>query len=92
MFSIGQAGPSANSKVNVAMIGAGNIAGQAYGGTLDENMVALCDVDSMMIDRNLKKHPLTGREKPTFLQTKTAHERGRFSCTVRTSSDVTEII
>ncbi len=56
-FNIGKAGPSANSKLNVAMIGAGNIAGQAYGGTRTENIVALCDVDSSMIDENLKKHP-----------------------------------
>ena len=57
LFSIGKPGLSANSKVNVAMIGAGNIAGQAYGGTRSENIVALCDVDSSMIDKNLKKHP-----------------------------------
>ncbi len=57
MFSIGKPGQSANSKVNVAMVGAGNIAGQAYGGTRNENIVALCDVDSAMIDKNLKKHP-----------------------------------
>jgi hypothetical protein len=31
-FSIGQAGPSANSKVNIAMIGAGGIADMAYRG------------------------------------------------------------
>lgn len=57
LFSIGKPGLSANSKVNVAMIGTGNIAGQAYGGTQTENIVALCDVDSSMIDKNLKKHP-----------------------------------
>lgn len=44
-FSIGQAGPSANSKVNIAMIGAGGVAGMAYGGTKGENIVALCDID-----------------------------------------------
>lgn|GEM_PF-4983196 len=31
-FSIGQPGPSANSKLNLAMIGSGGIAGMAYGG------------------------------------------------------------
>ncbi|VGO15489.1 hypothetical protein PDESU_04072 [Pontiella desulfatans] len=57
MFSIGKPGQSANSKVNVAMIGAGNIAKMAYGGVQGENIVALCDVDSSMIDKNLDKHP-----------------------------------
>jgi predicted dehydrogenase len=45
-FSIGQPGPSANSKLNIAHIGAGGIAGMAYGGTKGENIVALCDIDS----------------------------------------------
>ena len=31
-FSIGQPGPSANSKLNIAMIGAGGIAKMAYSG------------------------------------------------------------
>lgn len=57
MFSIGKPGQSANSKVNVAMIGTGNIARMAYGGVQGENIVALCDVDSAMIDKNLDKHP-----------------------------------
>lgn len=45
-FSIGQAGPSANSKLNIAMIGAGGIAGMAYKECKGENFVALCDIDS----------------------------------------------
>ena len=45
-FSIGQPGPSANSKLNLAHIGASNIAGMAYNGTRDENVVALCDIDA----------------------------------------------
>mgnify|MGYP006140440127 CR=1 FL=1 len=36
-FSIGKPGQSANSKVNVAMIGAGGIASQAYQGSQGEN-------------------------------------------------------
>ena len=44
-FNIAKAGISANSKVNVAMIGGGGIAGQAYNGCKDENIVAICDVD-----------------------------------------------
>lgn len=44
-FSIGQTGASANSKVNIAMIGVGGIASMAYQGTKVENIVALCDID-----------------------------------------------
>ena len=44
-FSIGQPGPSANSKVNIAMIGAGGIAEMAYQECRGENLVAICDVD-----------------------------------------------
>jgi predicted dehydrogenase len=56
-FSIGQSGASANSKVNVAMIGAGNVARQAFGGTKGENIVAMCDVDSKMMQGPLKQNP-----------------------------------
>ncbi|MFQ3224011.1 MAG: putative dehydrogenase [Lentimonas sp.] len=45
-FSIGQPGPSANSKVSIAMIGAGGIANMAYGPCKGENIVGLCDIDS----------------------------------------------
>jgi len=45
-FAIGESGPSANSKVNIAMIGAGGIANMAYRGCKGENIVALCDIDS----------------------------------------------
>jgi hypothetical protein len=31
-FAIGKSGPSANSRLNIAMIGAGNIASMAYDG------------------------------------------------------------
>lgn len=44
-FSIGQSGVSANSKLNIALIGAGGVANQAYSGCANENIVALCDVD-----------------------------------------------
>jgi len=47
-FSIGKPGPSANSKLNIAMIGAGNIAGMAFNGCNTENVVAMADVDSNM--------------------------------------------
>ncbi len=45
-FNILKAGESPNSKVNVAMIGGGGVAGQAFGGCKGENIVAVCDVDS----------------------------------------------
>jgi len=54
-FSIGQEGASANSKLNIAMIGAGNIAGMAYGGCKGENIVAICDVDAGMVARAKKR-------------------------------------
>ncbi len=50
-FAIGRSGPSANSRLNIAMIGAGNIAKMAYDGCSGENIVALCDIDQGMIDR-----------------------------------------
>ena len=55
-FSIGKPGQSANSKVNVAMIGAGGIASQAYQGSQGENIVALCDVDSRAFGRAKRKY------------------------------------
>lgn len=48
-FSIGKSGGSPNGKLNIAMIGAGNIAKMAYSGCKDENIVALCDIDQSMI-------------------------------------------
>jgi len=56
-FAIGQSGPAANSRINIAMIGAGNIAGMAYNGCQGENIVALCDVDSAMIRGAKGKDP-----------------------------------
>ncbi len=44
-FSIAQSGKSANSKLNLALIGAGGIASVAVKGVLKENLVAICDVD-----------------------------------------------
>lgn len=56
-FSIGQAGISANSKLNIAHIGAGNIASMAYDGCKSENLIALCDIDSRMFLQHKKKYP-----------------------------------
>jgi len=44
-FSIAQAGASASSKVNVALVGSGGIASVAIKGILGQNLVAICDVD-----------------------------------------------
>ncbi len=57
LFSVGQAGPSASSKLNVAFIGAGNIAKMAYEGVPNDNWVALCDVDSVYLDEAKEKYP-----------------------------------
>ena len=56
LFAIGQGGPSANSRVNVAFIGAGGwIAQQPYQhGCKDENLLAFCDVDRELCAENMK--------------------------------------
>lgn len=56
-FNIGKSGPSPNSKLNVAMIGCGNIANMSFDGCADENIVALCDADSNMLFRYADKYP-----------------------------------
>ena len=56
-FSIGQPGASANSKLNIAMVGAGGIAHMAYNGLQGENIVALCDVDSNRLHEHAEKYP-----------------------------------
>ncbi|MFC1764381.1 Gfo/Idh/MocA family oxidoreductase [Planctomycetota bacterium] len=56
-FSIGQSGASANSKLNIVMIGTGNVAQQALGGCDSENIVALCDVDSSNLYQYADKYP-----------------------------------
>jgi len=56
-FSIAQSGGSANSKVNIAMIGSGGIASMAYGPSRKENLVALCDVDEKMFGAHVQTFP-----------------------------------
>lgn len=56
-FSLGRAGGSPNSRLNIAFIGAGNIAKMAFEGTPDENWVALCDVDTTYLDEAKAKYP-----------------------------------
>jgi len=56
-FNIGKPGPSANSKLNVAMIGAGGQGRQALGGSQQENLVAVCDVDAIRIGEHAGQFP-----------------------------------
>ncbi|MBL6912676.1 MAG: Gfo/Idh/MocA family oxidoreductase [Puniceicoccaceae bacterium] len=64
-FSIGQSGPSANSKMNIAMIGVGGIAGMAFDGCQDDNIVALCDIDTRKQPPR-KKYPQIRKDVPYF--------------------------
>ncbi len=57
-FSIGQPGPSANGKLNVACIGIGNRGWFAVSELLKSpnvNLVALCDVDELMVNGTYKR-------------------------------------
>ena len=65
-FSIGKAGPSPNSKLNIAMIGVGGIGDMALDGCQNENIVALCD-----IDEGYAKGPLN-KEGPKYANAKNA--------------------
>ncbi|MEM9446122.1 MAG: Gfo/Idh/MocA family oxidoreductase [Verrucomicrobiota bacterium] len=56
-FSIGQPGPSANSKLNIAHIGASNIARMAFHETRKENIYAIADVDSSKFNEYSEKFP-----------------------------------
>lgn len=55
-FSIGKPGPSANSKLNIAMIGVGNIGNMAISQCSHENIVAAADVDSSLFGNLTGKH------------------------------------
>lgn len=54
---------SANSRLNIAMIGCGNIASMALDGCASENIVALCDVDSNMLFKYADKYPQIRKAK-----------------------------
>jgi predicted dehydrogenase len=56
-FSIGKPGPSANSKLNIAVIGTAGVAHQSFTGTRGENIVALVDVDSNNFAAYAGKYP-----------------------------------
>ncbi len=56
-FSIGQSGPSANRKINLAFIGCGGRGALNLQGLVGENVVALCDVDDTNAADSFKAHP-----------------------------------
>jgi predicted dehydrogenase len=56
-FSIGKPGPSANSRLNLAVIGAAGVAHQTYSGVKGENIIALVDVDSSRFGEHAKRFP-----------------------------------
>jgi predicted dehydrogenase len=51
------AGRSANEKLNIACIGVGGRGGVNLGRVSGENVVALCDVDEVRLNRAADKHP-----------------------------------
>ncbi|MEM8953311.1 MAG: Gfo/Idh/MocA family oxidoreductase [Verrucomicrobiota bacterium] len=56
-FFIGKAGAAANTKLNIAHVGAGGIAKMAYGPSKGENTVALCDIDETKFDEHASNFP-----------------------------------
>jgi hypothetical protein len=57
-FSIGQSGPSANGKINVACIGIGNRGFFAVSELMKDprvNIVTVCDVDRVLVDSTYKR-------------------------------------
>lgn len=52
-----RASTSVNAKLNIACIGTANRAGANIQGVQDENIVALCDVDKVYLDRALERFP-----------------------------------
>jgi predicted dehydrogenase len=62
-FAIGQAGPSANSKLNIAMVGSGGIARTCFRECAMENLVAIAEVDDVAGAEGLEKFPRAKRYK-----------------------------
>lgn len=62
-FAIGKPGPSANSKINVALIGSGGIARTAFKDCLKENVVAIADVDDVVGKPGFESFPKARRHK-----------------------------
>ncbi|MDG0993147.1 MAG: Gfo/Idh/MocA family oxidoreductase [Akkermansiaceae bacterium] len=62
-FAIGKPGKSANSKLNIAVVGVGGMGGYATRSAANENQVALCDVDDARCGWAYKKFPKAPRFK-----------------------------
>jgi predicted dehydrogenase len=60
-FAIGQPGPAANRRINLAFIGAGGRGLINLGGFPEENVVALCDVDDDNAAEAFNAHPKAKR-------------------------------
>jgi len=56
LFSIGKPGEAANSKLNVAVVGAAGMGGYALKEAAGQNLVAICDVDANRAKGAHKKH------------------------------------
>ncbi len=56
-FAIGKEGESANSKINVAVVGAGGMGGYAVQQAKRQNLVALCDVDEVRAGKAFADNP-----------------------------------
>jgi predicted dehydrogenase len=62
-FAIGKSGPSANRKLNIALIGAGGIATGSFRDCADENVIAIADVDEVNGAPGFEKFPAAKRYK-----------------------------
>lgn len=60
-FSIGKPGEAANSKINVAVVGAGGMGGYAVREAAKQNLVAFADVDDARAAGAYKRHPDAAR-------------------------------
>ncbi|MFC1765191.1 Gfo/Idh/MocA family oxidoreductase [Planctomycetota bacterium] len=73
-FAIGQSGASANSKINVALIGAGHIARTCFGECRKENVVAIAEVDDKTGAVGFETFPQAKRYKD-FRKLLDAHDK-----------------
>lgn len=62
-FAIGQSGMSANSKLNIALIGSGGIAKSAFGNLRDDNVIAIAEVDEIRGAPGFEEFPSAKRYK-----------------------------
>jgi predicted dehydrogenase len=72
-FAIGTQGPPPSRKLNLAFIGAGGQAEAAFDDCVDENYVALCDVDDARAAKAYAKYPKAKRFKDFRVMLDTMH-------------------